>query len=212
MTRIGILGAGKLGTVLAGLAARAGHDVRAAASGDPKYVRLNLGVYAPGAVASTADEAVDGAEIVILAVPLHRVADLSAQSLAGKVVIDATNHWEDVDGPLPEFTEHPGGTSVAVASRLPGAAVVKTLNHVGYEDLDTFARTGRRLAIGIASNHRDAADAAAAFVASLGFEPVLVGGLDRGVALQPGSLAFGTPLTAVALARAVEEHRPQHPR
>ena len=204
MTRVAILGAGKLGTVLAGLATRVGHEVRVAGSGDPKFVRLNLSVYARGAVAMTADEAVADAEIVVLAVPLHRVPTVPVDALAGRIVVDATNHWVDVDGPLPEFTEHPGGTSVAVATALPGAKVVKSLNHVAYEDLDAHARDARRIAIGVASNHRDAADAVAEFVASLGFEPVDIGGLDMGVALQPGSRAFGAALSPEALRRTVE--------
>lgn len=206
--RIGILGAGKLGTVLARLAVAAGYDVRIAGSGDPRYIAMNIGVYAPGAVATTASDAIGGADIVVLAIPLHQVASLAPAALAGHTVIDATNHWVAVDGPIPEFTDHPGGTSVAVASRLTGAKVVKALNHVAYEALDGHARDGRRIAMGVASNHAHAADAVAAFVDRLGFEPVQLGGLDVGVALQPGSLAFGAALDRDRLVRAVESHNP----
>ena len=124
-TRIGILGAGKLGTVLARLAVAAGYEVLIAGSGDPKYIALTVDVFARGAVASTASEAIEGADLVILAIPLYRVDSLPVDALSGHIVIDATNHWVAVDGPLPEFTAAPGGTSTVVASKLAGARIVK---------------------------------------------------------------------------------------
>jgi predicted dinucleotide-binding enzyme len=203
---IGILGAGKLGTVLARLAIAAGYEVRIAGSGDPKYIALTVDVFAKGAVATTASEAVEGASLVILAAPLHRVDDLPKDALAGHIVIDAMNHWEPVDGPLPEFTQAPGGTSSVVAAKLPGARIVKALSHVGYHDLDEHARDERRIALGIASDDAEAADAVANFVRTLGFEPVRIGGLEAGVALQAGSLAFGAALQPDALQAIVSAH------
>ena len=206
--RVGILGAGKLGTVLARLAVAAGYEVRIAGSGDPKYIALTVDVFARGAVPTTASEAIDGADLVILALPLHRVDSLPADALAGHIVIDAMNYWTAVDGPLPEFTEALGGTSSVVASKLAGARVVKALSHVGYHDLDAHARDARRIALGIASNDLEAADVVAGFVESLGFEPVMIGPLAAGVGLQAGSHAFGAALGREALLRSVAEYSP----
>ena len=203
--RIGVLGAGKLGTVLARLAVAAGYEVRIAGSGDPKYIALTVDVFAKGAIATTAADAIDGAQLVILALPLHRVETLPVDALAGHIVIDAMNHWAAVDGPLPEYTASPDGTSSVVAAKLPGSRVVKALSHVGYHDLDAHARDERRIALGIASDDAKAADAVAEFVRTIGFEPVVLRNLAAGAALQAGSLAFGAALHRETLERIVTD-------
>jgi predicted dinucleotide-binding enzyme len=202
--RIGILGAGKLGTVVARLAVAAGYEVRIAGSGDPKFIALNVDVGARGAIATTAVDAVANADLVILAIPFHGVDAVPADALAGHIVIDATNHWADVDGPLPPHRT-PGGTSTAVARKFPRARIVKALSHVAYQELEAHARDTRRIALGVASDDVAAANAVAAFVERLGFDAVMIGPLAAGIGLQPGSHAFGAALGRDALLRSVRD-------
>ena len=57
----------------------------------------------PGAQPRWASDAVADADIVVLAIPLHRFGDLDPALLDGKLVIDAMNYWPASDGVLEAF-------------------------------------------------------------------------------------------------------------
>ena len=205
---IGILGAGKVGTVLARLALAAGHPVVISSSGSAERIALIVDVLAPGADALTTPEVIAGADAVILALPLGKVSTLPAAALAGKLVIDAANHWEPVDGPLPEFTDDPEGrgTSEIVAEMLPGARIVKAFSHLGYHDLDERGAppgTPGRVALAVAGDDAHDVATVAALIDELGFDPLPTGDLASGRAFQAHTPAFGYPLTRDELRTAI---------
>ncbi len=202
MSTIAVLGAGKVGTILARLAVEAGHEVYIAGSGDPSKVELIASVLAPGAVAVTNTEAAERAEIVILAIPLHKWPSLPAEQMAGKIVVDAMNYWWETDGRDSEFAEPGASTSEFIQEKFPDSVVVKAFNHMGYHDLDEQAHASPRKAIAVAGP-RQAADRVGELVDDLGFEPLYIGELREGVRLQPFSPAFGASETADELERIV---------
>jgi predicted dinucleotide-binding enzyme len=192
--KIGIIGAGKAGTSIARAALAAGDEVAIAASGDAERIRLIVEVLVPGAVPTTAAEAVRDADIVVLAVPMHRFRSVDPALLAGRVVVDVMNYWEPIDGRIEELEDAPDGTSVLVQRAFPAARIVKSLNHLGYHELEQDARpagASDRRAVAAASDDGAALATVLAFVDRIGFDPVDAGPLARGILLEPGSPLFG---------------------
>ena len=190
MRRLGIVGAGKLGTTLARAAIAAGYDVELAASGPPEGIALTVDVLAPGARAVTVADVVDHADVIVLAVPTHRFRELPRDLFAGKILIDAMNYWEPVDGIDDELAAAPDGTSVVVQERFPSARVVKTLNQLGYHELEDLRRPDGapdRVAVGAAGDDRMAVRAVIGLVGRLGFDAFDAGPLASGRALEPGA-------------------------
>lgn len=197
--RIAILGAGKVGTSLARVAVEAGYEVAIAGSGSPDRIRLIVDVLAPGAHAVTVAEAIDSADLVVLALPLHKFRSLDVALLAGHVVLDIMNYWTPIDGEIDEFDDAPEGTSVLVQRAIPGARIVKTLNHIGYHELEQQHRPAGavdRVALGAVGDDRDAVAEVLGFLERIGFDAIDGGPLANGVAFQPGSPLFGAPYSA----------------
>jgi len=204
LNRLAVLGAGHVGPVIARLAIRAGYPVAIATSGDPADIALITELVIPGAQPRWASDAVAGADIVVLTIPLHRFADLDPSLLSGKIVVDAMNYWPASDGVLTAFEDD--ASSEIVAGRLPGSSVVKALNHIGYHELEDRARppgAPDRRAAGLAGDDPAAVAAVADLVDRIGYDPVHLGRLRAGRVLQPGGPVFGVVLPRPEFERAI---------
>jgi hypothetical protein len=201
---VGIVGAGKLGLTLARAALAAGYEVAVASSGPAERIALSLDVLAPGAVASTVEEVVDFADVIVLAIPAHRFRQLPSDRFDGKILVDAMNYWPDTDGEDPELVEADGGSSVVVQAHFPAARVVKSLNQLGYHELDEYPRppgAPDRIAVAAVGDDRLAVRTVMHLLDRLGFDPVDAGPLAKGKLLEPDGSPYAETLSADALAK-----------
>jgi predicted dinucleotide-binding enzyme len=204
--RLGIVGAGKLGTTLARAAVSAGYDVAISGSGQADDIALTVAVLAAGARATTTDEVVRHADIIVLAVPTHRFRELPRDLFAGRILIDAMNYWQPVDGDDAELAAAPDGTSMIVQEHFPSARVVKSLNQLGYHQLEENRQPRAapdRIAIGTAGDDRLAVRTVMRLLDRLGFDPVDAGPLSNGVALEPDGSPIAVTYTADQLSKLI---------
>jgi predicted dinucleotide-binding enzyme len=194
---IAVLGAGHVGPVIARVAIEAGYRVSIATSGDPEKIALITQVLAPGAEPRWAADAVADADLVVLAIPLHKFAAFDPDLVADKLVVDTMNYWPPIDGVQGMFEDSRYGSSEIVAHRLSRSRVVKTFNHIGYHELEEERRPlglPERRAHGVAGDDPGAVDAVADVVDHIGYDTVRLDGLSAGRLLQPGGPVFGVSL------------------
>ena len=206
LPRIAVLGAGHVGPVIARVALEAGYQVSIAASGDPEKIELIVQVLAPGAEPRWAADAVEEADLVVLAIPLHKFTTLDPSLLDGKLVVDTMNYWPPVDGIQEMFEDRRYGSSEIVQRRLVRSTVVKTLNHIGYHELEDERRprgSPERRALGVAGDDPAAVDVVAELIERIGYDAVRFDRLSAGRLLEPGGPVFGASLRRPEFERAL---------
>jgi predicted dinucleotide-binding enzyme len=201
--RIGIIGAGMIGSTMAKLWSQAGHDILLS-SRHPESLQPLVEKLGPRASAGTPAEAARFSEVVMLTVPLAAIPDIArdlADDLSGKVVLDTGNAYERRDGAKArEAAAHPRGSAGWAAAMFPGARWVKAFNTVYFKTLASEAhRAGDRVGIPLASDDRDALETASRLVRDAGLDPVIVGNLVRGREFEPDTPPYNTGMSGEKL-------------
>lgn len=203
---LGIIGAGKVGTAIGRLATDSGWQVLFYDVAPVDQVAgATLAEGSSDATFVSLPELLDAADIVLLAVPFGAASQADLSALSGKVVLDPTNHWPYVDGPMPELDNWPDSTSALLAAHNPKMRLVKSLNHFSYHDFTSDARSGDvspRRAMAVASDDADARTIVSEFVDDIGFDPVPVP-FDRAKLLEPEGPVFGHWLDASGMREAL---------
>src|SRR5262245_49581555 len=198
--RIGIIGAGMIGSTMAKLWADAGHTVMIS-SRHPDELEPLVAKLGRNASAGAPVDAAAFGEAILLTVPLGALPQLASDlgpTLVGKVVLDTGNAYEKRDGATArEASQHPQGSAGWAAAMFPGARWVKAFNTVYFKVLEREAhRDGDRVGIPLASDDREALDVTLGLVRDAGFEPVIVGPLKRGREFEPDTPPYNTGMSA----------------
>jgi 8-hydroxy-5-deazaflavin:NADPH oxidoreductase len=190
-SRVGIIGAGRLGQAMARVAIRARRSVVIANSRGPESLTSVVSALGDGVTAGTVDEAAS-AGIVVVAVPWDRVPQaVNGLEWNGEIVVDATNDWDaqDLEGRT---------SSELVADLVAGARVVKAANTLSAEVLgsDPHEAGGQRVIFISGEDVEAKADVVALFQEA-GFFTIDLGDLKTGGVMQQ----IHHPLAGVDLIR-----------
>ena len=173
--RIAIIGAGNVGSALGRGWLGAGEDVVFGVPdpADPKYNSL------PRERLRSPLEAARTAETVVLATPWQatEAAVKSLGDLSGKIVIDCTNPLGIGPNGLELVLGHNTSAGEQVAAWAPAAAVFKTLNQIGAENMDKAPLFSVRPVMFIAGDDEARKPVVMSLIAKLGFEAVDAGPL-----------------------------------
>jgi predicted dinucleotide-binding enzyme len=209
--KIGIIGAGNIGSTLTRRLTALGHEVTVANSRGPETL-TELAVET-GATAVPVLETVPGSDVVIVTIPEKSVPELPHglfdEARDDLVVIDTGNYYPQRDGHIEEIE---AGTTESrwVADQL-GHPVVKAFNSIRAQHLlerGQAAGSPTRIALPVAGDDADAKAVVMQLVEDLGFDAVDAGGLDDSWRQQPGSPAYGADLDAEGLRRALADTDP----
>lgn len=210
--RIGIIGAGMIGSTLAKLWVDAGHEI-VLSSRHPDQLRPLVEELGPLARAGTPDDAAKFGEAILLTIPLKAVPGVAPDLeplLRGKVVLDTGNSYAQRDGDVArEAARNPRGTAAWAAALFPQSKWVKAFNSVYFKMLASEAhRSSDPIGIPLAGDSQEALDVASRLVRDAGFEPVVIGDLGRGKEFEPSTQVYNTGMSASALRRAFAKQPP----
>ncbi|ARU96087.1 oxidoreductase [Tatumella citrea] len=194
---IGIIGAGQMGGTLATLWSKAGYPV-IISSRHPEQLKDQVTQLGQQASAASPQQAAAKAKIVVLAVPYGALPSLAkslGSELKGKVVLDVTNPYPGRDGNVAEQALSKG-VGLYSSGLFPEARLVRGFNSIAAATLNSEAhRSGEKLAVPLAGDDPQALKEVSSLVSAAGFDPLVVGGLDKARLFQPGSSLFLSSLT-----------------
>ena len=202
--RIGIIGAGHVGSTLAEMFVAAGHAVTLSHQGSPDELASGLVArLGERANAATPEEAARVGDLVVLAIPFGGYRELPIEPFKCKVTIDATNYYPQRDGNFPELDEGLLTSSELIDRHLIDARLVKAFNSLPMNGIQKLARrrgAPDRIAMPVAGDFLEAKRLVAQLIDAVGFRPVDLGGLaDGGRLFQNGGLLYLEALTVPEL-------------
>jgi predicted dinucleotide-binding enzyme len=199
--KIGIIGAGNVGSAIGAVWVRAGHEVMFSSRhlDEDRAIAAGLGA---GALAGTPREAAAFGDVLLFAVPYGALPELGkdlGDLIKDKLLIDACNPFPHRDGEIANWARAKGA-GLASAELLPGAHIVRAFNAIGAASMGAAYEDPGRIGMPIAGDDTEALEVASRLIREIGYEPVVVGGLAMGKYLMPG-----TPLAGEQSAEAIRQ-------
>jgi predicted dinucleotide-binding enzyme len=190
--KIGIIGSGDVGSAIGAVWVQAGHEVMFSS----RHIEQDEALAARlggGARAGTPREAAAFGDAVMVSVPYSALPAIGkdvGDLLDGKLVIDTCNPFPSRDGEIADWAREKGA-GLASAELLSGAHIVRAFNAVGAERMGSAHREPGVIGMPIAGDDAEALELASRLIREIGYEPVIVGDLEKGRYLVPGTPLAG---------------------
>jgi predicted dinucleotide-binding enzyme len=186
--RIAIIGAGSVGTALAGTWTKSSHQVTFGVR-DPASPKVKEAINAIGGktTATTNALAASAAEVILLATPWDatRTAIESCGPLANKIVIDATNPLRMGPAGLELALGRDTSGAEQVAGWAKGASVFKAFNQTGAPNMDNSDYGDHKPVMFVAGDDAAKKPTVLTLVKDAGFEAADAGPLAAARLLEP---------------------------
>jgi predicted dinucleotide-binding enzyme len=184
LTRVG----GGIGSVWV----KAGHEVMFSSRHieHDKALAAKLGA---NAHAGTPREAAAFGEVVMISVPYGALPEVGKDLEAlikGKIVIDTCNPFVWRDGEIATWAREKGA-GLASTELIPGARIVRAFNAIGAARMSTAHQDPGRIGMPIASDDAEAIAVVSNLIRDIGYEPIVIGDLEMGKYLMPGTPLSG---------------------
>ncbi|WDF69216.1 NAD(P)-binding domain-containing protein [Sphingobacterium oryzagri] len=203
--KIGIIGTGAIGSILAEKFAQAGHGVKV--TNTREMSELEKIADSLGATAATIQEVVKDVDAIIFSMPFNAYKDLPKNLLKevpqDVVVMDTSNYYPFRDGEIIELEQLSESEYI---SKILDRPIVKVFNNMLEGTLKHKGKPAgslARVAISIAGDNPEHKKVVAQLVDVTGFDTVDGGSLSESWRQQPGTPAYCTELNEAELKQAL---------
>ena len=179
--RIAVIGTGNVGAALGPEFAAQGHTIIYGSREPNREDVQSLVARTTGdASAMTPQQAVAGADMVVLAVPGTAAVGIAEGlgDLSGKIIIDPTNVVSRENGRMAHGVPGKGSNAALIQEAQPGAFVVKAFNTLNWVQMVDPETAGGPITIMLAGDNAEAKAAVSELVVGMDLDAVDVGGLE----------------------------------
>lgn len=203
--KIGIIGAGYIGSTLAKHFIDLGHDVIISNSRGPQT--LGEVVERTGATAGTAEESASASDLVIITVQQSAIPNLPLSTLSSSkaIIVDTGNYYPDRDGRIDDIEN--GLTDSGWVSKVIGRPVLKAFNNIGAGSLASKGLpqgSPNRIALSVAEDDTNDKETVLKLIDDIGFDAIDAGSLADSWRQQPGEASYCRDLSKENLIKALE--------
>ena len=198
--KIGIIGSGIVGRVLASAFLKEGNEVTLGTRNIAKEEVVKWKTENPSGNIGTFKETASFGEILVLAiggeVAIEAVNAAGKENFTGKVVIDATNpiaKEQPVNGVLKFFTDYNSSLMEKIQQHIPEAKLVKAFNSVGNALMYKPNLPGGIPSMFIAGNDVEAKKTVTGILTAFGWETEDMGKAEAARAIEPLSILWCIP-------------------